>query len=190
MRTSPSNGPTLRKPTIRCSTGSLTRREKLSTTTRDYEDVHSKTDRIWLDANRSGCLLRHKKEQLDAWQVQDSQTVITSQEMKRLRGQQLELEMVRYDGTDAIGETAEILAEAGYDATSPKHATLASQVQRLLRERNQWLDSLGRVYQDYQHKLGELDSTTAASAKLVGDYRRLINRHIIWIRSGDPDQCW
>ena len=159
--------------------------EKLGTTMRGYEDVNSKITDYGLTPT-IGLLLRHKKEQLDAWQVQDSQTVITSQEMKRLRGQQLEFEMVRYDGTDAFGETAEILAEAGYDTTNPKHATLASQVQRLLGERKQWLDSLGRVYQDYQQKLSELDATTAASAKLARDYRALINRHIIWIRSGDP----
>ncbi len=46
--------------------------------------------------------------------------------------------------------------------------------------------ALQQGYQDYQQKLGELDSTTTASAKLTSDYRKLIDRHITWIRSGDP----
>ncbi len=42
---------------------------KLNTTTRDFEDVHSKLTKYGLTPT-IGLLLRHKKEQLDAWQVQ------------------------------------------------------------------------------------------------------------------------
>ncbi len=158
---------------------------KLLATTGDFEDVNSKLTKYGLTPT-IGLLLRHKKEQLDAWQVHDSQTFFASQELNRSRQKQLELEMVRYDGADAARETAEILADAGYDSTSFQHATLASQVHGLLLQRGQWLGSLQRGYQDYQQKLGEFDATATASAKLSSDYRKLIDRHITWIRSGDP----
>ena len=158
---------------------------KLDATTQDYEDVRLKLENYGLTPT-IGLLLRHKKEQLDAWQVQDSQAVLTSEQIQRLRQQQLQLEMIRYDGSDAFGETAEILALEGYDASNKENAHLASQVQRLLRERHQWIASLTRVYQDYRSKLGEMDSATTDSLKLTDDYRVLINRHITWIRSGEP----
>ncbi len=158
---------------------------KLSTATRDLEDVRSKLNHYGLTPT-IGLLLRHKKEQLDEWQIHDSLTLFANQELKRSRQSQLELEMVRYDGADAVGQTAEILSEAGLDQASFQYATVASQVQGLLYQRHGWLESLRQGYQDYQHKLGELDSATTASAKLTSDYRKLIDRHITWIRSGDP----
>ncbi len=158
---------------------------KLLATTRDFEDVSSKLTKYGLTPT-VGVLLRHKKEQLDAWQVNDSQTLFAGQELGRSRQKQLELEMVRYDGTDAVRESAEILSDAGYAPASAEHTTLAPQIQALLLHRSHWLAKLAQGYQDYQQKLGELDSTATASAKLTSDYRKLIDRHITWIRSGDP----
>lgn len=158
---------------------------KLNTTTRDFEDATAKLTKYGLTPT-VGLLLRHKKEQLDSWQVNDSQTLFASQELQRSRQLQLELEMVRHDGADAAAQSAEILADAGYDSKSFQHAPLASQVQDLLRQRHQWFVLLQRGYQEYQQKLGELDSAVTASAKLTSDYRKLIDRHITWIRSGDP----
>ena len=95
--------------------------------------------------------------------------------------------MVRYDGTDAVRANRRDPGRCGLRFEQvAEHATLASQVQGLLLQRSQWLDSLQQGYQDYQQKLGELDSATTASAKLTSDYRKLIDRHITWIRSGDP----
>tara|TARA_R110002049_G_scaffold285698_4_gene467161 strand:+ start:353035 stop:356340 length:3306 start_codon:yes stop_codon:yes gene_type:complete len=159
--------------------------DKLATTKFDYEDVKFKLSNDGLTPT-VGLLLRHKKEQLDTWQIQDSQAVLTSEEISNLRRRQLELEMVRFEGIDPVSEASEILSQAGYDERNPDVIALASQVQRLLRERQQWLASLRRVYEDYHGKLGQLDSATTASAKLASDYRQLIRRHIIWIRSGEP----
>lgn len=158
---------------------------KLDTTIRDFEDVTAKLDNHGLTPT-IGMLLRNKKEQLDRWQVHDSGTLLTSEELGRSRQEQLELEMVRYDGTDRIRQTAEILAVEGLDRESVQGSTAASQIQGLLHSRRQWLDSLQQGYQDYQQKLGELDAATTASATLATDYRKLIDRQITWIRSGDP----
>ncbi len=158
---------------------------KLSITSRHFNDVDAKISQYGLTPT-IGLLLQQKKEQLDASQVLDSQTIFTSQELGRSRQQQLELEMVRYDGSDAIRQAAAIMDDAGYDRASVQHGAVALQVQDLLRQRHQWLGLLQQGYQDYGQKLGELDSTTTASAKLTSDYRKLIDRHITWIRSGDP----
>jgi small-conductance mechanosensitive channel len=56
----------------------------------------------------------------------------------------------------------------------------------LLSERYWWITTLREGYQNYQEKLGELDATTTASRKLNADYRTFIERHITWIRSGEP----
>ncbi len=158
---------------------------KLNSTSRDLADVRAKLEHYGLTPT-VGLLLQHKKEQLDAWQVSDSSALLTTEELGRSRQQQLEVEMVRYDGADAVGHATEILAAAGLDASSYQHAALATQVQGLLYQRHQWLGGLRQGYEDYQHKLSEFDSTATASAKLTGEYRTLIDRHIIWIRSGNP----
>ena len=158
---------------------------KVERTTHDLQDVQAKLDRHGLTPT-VGLLLRHKKEQLDAWQIEDSQAGFVSQELQRCRDQQLALEMVRYDGSDPVKQTELILSEAGFDPTQMRHRSLEAQVGRLLRERHRRLLDLRKGYQDYQHKLGELDSATTASAQLTADYRRLIDRHIVWVRSGDP----
>lgn len=163
--------------------GSVT--AKLSATTNDYEEVRSKLDHYGLTPT-VGLLLRHKKEQLETWQVNDAALRYATDELSRSRQKQLELELVRYDGSDVSGQSATILAEAGIDSSSFQYASLAQQIQGLLYQRDQWLGSLQQGYHDYQQKLGELDSTIAASTKLANDYRTLIDRHITWIRSGDP----
>ena len=170
--------------------GSLSERvradtEKLSSTTRDLEDIQSKLKHYGLTPT-IGLLLQHKKGQLDQWQVQDWPTLFASEELKRSRQEQLELEMIRVDGDNPVGQTAEILSESGIDSSSPEYAQVASQVQGLLRQRNGWLAALRQGYQEYQQKLGELDATATASAALIQDYRKLIARHVTWIRSGEP----
>ncbi|TWU56671.1 putative MscS family protein.1 precursor [Rubripirellula tenax] len=158
---------------------------QLRSTQRDFDDVNSKITHYGLTPT-VGLLLRHKKEQLDLWQVQDSQTLYTSSELGRSRQKQLELEMVRHDGSDPTGQAKEILTSAGLHANNPERSTLSAQIQNLLDQRRSWLSSLQQGYQDYQHKLSELDSASTESAKLTDEYRQLIDRHVTWIRSGDP----
>ena len=158
---------------------------KLNATTGDFEDVNAKINQYGLTPT-IGLLLQQKKAQLELSQVQDSQTIYTSQELGRARQQQLEIEMVRHDGSNPVQQAAEIMAAAGYDRANHQNNAVALQLQDLLRQRHQWLGLLHQGYQDYGQKLGELDSTTAASSRLTSDYRKLIDRHITWIRSGDP----
>ncbi|TWU20307.1 Mechanosensitive channel MscK precursor [Novipirellula galeiformis] len=158
---------------------------KLNTTKSDLDDVRSKLEHYGLTPT-VGLLLRHKKEQLDAWQGNGSVTLFVTEELGRARQKQLEVEMVRYNGADASGQTTEILAEAGLDAASVQSMVLASQVRALLDQRREWLAALQQGYHDYQRKLAELDSTTTELAKLTREYRTLIDRHVTWIRSGDP----
>lgn len=157
---------------------------KLAATETEFEDINAKLTNYGLTST-IGMLLRHKKQQLNEWQVHDSQALYASQQLQVSRQRQLQLEMVQYDGSEPIAQATEILAEAGYDYSSPENAGLVSQIQSLLTQRREWIDSLEQGYQDYRQKLGELDSATVASSKLTRDFRRLIDRHVMWIRSDD-----
>ncbi|MDA8743739.1 mechanosensitive ion channel [Rubripirellula amarantea] len=159
--------------------------EKLESTRNDFETVNAKLTHYGLTPT-IGTLLRHKREQLDQWQVDDSQTLFASDELKRSRQRQLELEMVDYDGSDPAAQTATLMTDAGYNSATIERSSLAAQIEGLLMQRSQWLHALQQGYEDYQAKIGELDSISTASVELTSDYRTLIDQHVIWIRSGDP----
>lgn len=158
---------------------------KLGAATRDFDDIGSKLTQYGMTPT-IGLLLSHKKSQLEDWQVDGSAGHFVNGDLKRSREKQLENEMVVYDGSDVARQTSEILALAGYNSTRADTAQVASQVQSLLRERREWLLLLSQGYNDYRQKLGELDSASTAFVKLTSDYRKLINRHVTWIRSGEP----
>lgn len=157
----------------------------LDSTTRDYNDVSRKIEDYGLTPT-IGILLRNKRDQLDQWQADDSQALFSSQELGRSRQEQLELQMVHFDGSDVQSQTREILRSTNVDIDGYSDRNIVAATTDLLRDRRAWLDSLRQGYQDYQQKLGELDSATTASAKLSQDYRKLIDRHVTWIRSGEP----
>ncbi|EMI51978.1 mechanosensitive ion channel domain-containing protein [Rhodopirellula sallentina] len=158
---------------------------KLDRTTTDLNDITAKLHHYGLTPT-IGMLLRSRREQLDQWQVDDSSNLFAGQELARSRAQQLEIEMVRHDGSHPELHARELLDAAGIASATSDYPRLNYQLQDLLEERHQWLASLKQGYQDYQQKLGELDSTTAAAASLADRYRALIDRHITWIRSGNP----
>lgn len=158
---------------------------KLTVTQRDLDDVTAKLDHYGLTPT-IGQLLRNKKEQIHQWRVRDSVDHFTNDEFARSRQQQLELEMVRYDGSEPVTQTASILTDAKMTSTNAANATVRSQVDELLRGRHRWLTALKQGYQDYQTKLGELDSASNASIELTDRYAKLIDQHVIWIRSGNP----
>jgi len=158
---------------------------KLNSAIHDYEDVGSKLLQHGLTPT-IGLLLSHKKSQLEDWQVDGAAGHCVNDEIQRSRSKQLGNGMVQYDGRDVARQTAEILASSGFGPTEIEYAQLASQIQPLLQERSEWLHLLTRGYDDYRQKLGELDSTSTAFDKLISDYRQRIDRHVTWIRSGDP----
>jgi potassium efflux system protein len=157
---------------------------KLKGTSRDYDEVQTKIANYGLTPT-VGLLLQQKKQQLDAWQVNDSSILFATKELDRTRQEQLELDIIRFNGRDPVNQAAELLREAGHDANQFQNVSLVSQLQSLLYQRSQWLDTLQQGYQDYQQKLSELDSAAIAFNKLTNEYRTLISRHIIWIRSDD-----
>lgn len=158
---------------------------KLHTTSADLDDITAKIEHYGLTPT-IGLLLRSKQDQLDQWQVRDSSNAFASEDLARSRALQLAIEMVEYDGGDVIKQSEELLAATAATAHHPESLETKPQLQSLLRERHQWLAALRQGYEVYQQKLGELDAVTRASTVLTSDYRKLVDRHIIWIRSGDP----
>ncbi len=158
---------------------------QLDSVKQDYDDVGSKLRQHGLTPT-IGLLLTNKKSQLDGWQIDGSSSHWMNGEIQYSRERQLANELLSHDGSNVTRQTSQILAASGMDVSRPEHAQLAAQVQSLLQERWEWLRSLTQGYNDYQQKLGELDSTSTALDKLTSDYRKLINRHVTWIRSMDP----
>ena len=172
---------------------------KYDATLRDLHDVDAKLNQYGLTTT-IGQLLQSKKQQLSDWQVKDSTSLFVSEELARTRQEQLDLELhtqqnqtqpsqANADSTrrNAVNlEAARLLAGAGLDATDIKNTSRLNRVGNLIEERHRWVADLRTGYRDYQSKLGELDSVTTKSAAVANDYRRLINRHITWVRSDDP----
>src|SRR5690606_2022927 len=130
---------------------------KLDATARELDDITAKIEHYGLTPT-IGLLLRNKQDQLDKWQVRDSTNSLASEDLARSRDLQLAIEMVDYDGSDAVSQSEQLLrTSAGTTQGSPSPATKL-QLQRLLRERYQWLTALRQGYEDYQQKLGELDT--------------------------------
>ncbi|MGB7348154.1 MAG: mechanosensitive ion channel domain-containing protein [Pirellulaceae bacterium] len=151
----------------------------------DYDDVDAKLNHYGLTST-VGQLLQSKKQQLGEWHILDSQTLSVAEELAQSRQDQLDLEMNRTEGTNIKAEAARLLANAGVDGSKFINNATANRLSELLIERERWVADLRRGFQDYQTKLGELDSVTTELAVLTKDYRKLIDRHITWIRSGDP----
>lgn len=152
---------------------------------RDYKDVGANLNHYGLTPSM-GLLLSHKKSQLEDWQIASSAAHRVDDEIQRSRERQLQNEVVTYDGSDVQRQTSDILARSGQQAARSGDSLLVSQIQTLLRERNHWLQSLTRGYNEYRQKLGELDAAAMAFAQLTSEYRQLINRHVTWIRSIEP----
>ncbi len=157
---------------------------RLQSANRDYLDVSSK-----LQQNQTtlaiGQLLSHKRNQLEDWLVDGSSVHFLNDDVIHARQKQVESKLHGYDGKDVVRQTNEILVALRLDPNNVENAGVTSQIQSLLRERNEWLTQLKQGYNDYRHKLGDLDSISTAFSKLIADYRELIDRHVIWIRSND-----
>ncbi|TWU36683.1 Mechanosensitive channel MscK precursor [Novipirellula aureliae] len=173
---------------------------KLNDTRQDLEDIRLKIDHYGLSPT-IGLLLQQKKEQLDAWMIEDSQSLFTSEELKRARSEQLELDMIHFDGSNPITQADELLAgepktaeRLTDNATNPsrfqrsadRHLSLNADIRQLLTQRYEWLKLLRQGYQEYQQKLGQLDTANTATRTIFSEYSRLIHQNILWIRSGEP----
>ncbi len=157
---------------------------RLQAATRDYNDVNSK-----LQQNQTtlviGQLLSHKRNQIEDWLVDGSAIHYLNDDLIQSRQKQLESKLLGYDGKDVVRQTNEILAALQIDSNNVNNSGVAAQIQSLLRERSDWLKLLKQGQNDYQQNLGDLDSISSSLGKLISDYRALINRHVIWIRSND-----
>lgn len=158
---------------------------KLHATSADLDDITGKIEHYGLTPT-IGLLLRSKQDQLDQWQVRDSSNALASEDLAQSRALQLAIEMVEYNGGDVIKQSERLLAATSATTQRPESVATKLQLQALLRERHQWLAALRQGYENYQQKLSELDTVTRASTVLTSDYRKLVDRHIIWIRSGKP----
>ncbi len=160
-------------------------KSKLDLATRDFDDVNASLRQHGITP-AIGLLLNHKKGQLEDWQVDGSESHYVNEEMQRSHLKQSSNEMLEYDGSDVTRQASAILFASGYGASSSEHRRLVSQIESLLRDRHTWLQLLSQGHNDYRQKLGELDSTSTAFAKLTTAYRQFINRQVVWIRNNEP----
>ncbi|MCA9135816.1 MAG: mechanosensitive ion channel [Planctomycetales bacterium] len=159
--------------------------QKLSDIRSDYESVSGKLAEYGLTPT-IGLLLRHRKEQLDSWQTQDNENYFARAELRRTQQDALELELI-LGGEDQIEQQAQQLVAASDEVRSNAQSTLLQQqVVDLLRQRAHLVNELKGYYRTYHQDLDRLDSTASAISTLTADFRKLINRHATWIRSGEP----
>ncbi len=159
-------------------------KDRLQSATRDYRGVQWELHQHATTA-ALGQLLRHKRKQLDDWQVEGTSVSYSNDDLIENQQRQLDGKLLEYDGRDVVGQANEILAVLRADLSSGDRTRLTPQIQSLLRERSEWLIMLKQGYNDYRQMLGDLVSVSASLNKLLGDYRKLINRHVIWIRSNE-----
>ncbi|MEM9367317.1 MAG: mechanosensitive ion channel domain-containing protein [Planctomycetota bacterium] len=153
--------------------------QKLFQIRSDYESVNEKLMEYGLTPT-IGLLLQHQKQQLDYWQTQDNETQFARTELRRTQQAALELELIPTKVT--VGDPMELLAWTLSETVS-RDATQAEQ--HLLHQRSLLATQLKQDYRLYHHDLDALDSAASASLETAQDFRKLIQQHVIWIRSGD-----
>lgn len=157
--------------------------KRVQTTTLDLEDADAKLKQYGLTPT-IGLLLRHKKEQLGRWRASD-ETIYSNQVLADIREQQLALELIIVDGSRPFEQAAELLEASGIPVEHRNWQSIRNRAADLLRRRFRWINQLRNLYSDYHTQLGRLESAKQILTQVSADYRRLIDRHIIWIRSGE-----
>lgn len=140
----------------------------------DYQSVSGKLAEYGLTPT-IGLLLQHRKEQLDSWQTQDNENHFARAELQRTQQEALELDLFVGGESQAeqlVGQSSDPL--------------LRQQVTDLLANRSQLVSELKGLYRQYHQDLDRLDSAASATSATTAEFRKLINRHVTWIRSGDP----
>lgn len=158
--------------------------QRVQTTTLDLEDADTKLKQYGLTPT-IGLLLRHKKEQLTRWRASGVATTYSNQVLADIREKQLALELITVDGSRPFEQAADQLAAIGIAQTDRAWEPLRNQTADLLRRRYRWIRDLRSIYSEYHTQVGRLESAKQALAEIGTDYRRLIDRHIVWIRSGE-----
>ncbi|QDV40841.1 Miniconductance mechanosensitive channel MscM precursor [Stieleria neptunia] len=151
----------------------------------DYRSVSGKLAEYGLTPT-IGLLLRHRKEQLDSWQTQDNENHFARAELQRTQQEALELELIPGGEGQLQQQADQMLAESGEASGQPATPLLRQQVFDLLNQRSRLVAQLKQSYRQYHHDLDRLDSTASATSATTAEFRKLINRHATWIRSGDP----
>ncbi len=155
----------------------------LATTEREFQDVREKLEEFGLSPT-VGLLLQNKKEQLYRTRLTDQATRFAANEMAATRQKQAQLETVVYNGADPHAQSHSLLASLAQPIQLDAQSQLSPMLIEHLKQRHEWLQTLRQGYHDYQQKLSQLDSSLVAQTRLTDEYRRLIDRKIIWIRSG------
>ncbi|MDV6030059.1 MAG: mechanosensitive ion channel [Phycisphaera sp. RhM] len=159
--------------------------QKLDDIQSDYQSVSGKLAEYGLTPT-IGLLLRHRKEQLDSWQTQDNENHFARSELQRTQQEALELELILGGEGQLQQQADQMLAETGDAGGQPPTPLLRQQVLDLLTHRSQLVTQLKQSYRRYHRNLDRLDSTASATRATTAEFRKLINRHATWIRSGDP----
>ncbi|QEG02133.1 Miniconductance mechanosensitive channel MscM precursor [Stieleria maiorica] len=151
----------------------------------DYQSVSGKLAEYGLTPT-IGLLLRHRKEQLDSWQTQDNENHFARAELQRTQHEALELELMPVGEGQLQQQADQMLAQSTATGRPTETPLLRQQVIDLLSQQMQLVTELKSGYRTYHHDLDRLDSTASATSATTAEFRKLINRHATWIRSGDP----
>ncbi|TWU05006.1 mechanosensitive ion channel domain-containing protein [Stieleria varia] len=150
----------------------------------DYLSVSGKLAEYGLTPT-IGLLLRHRKEQLDSWQTQDNESHFARSELSRTQQEALELELLATGEGQEEVQADRLMAQSVHGSNLQNDAVLRQQVIDLLRQRTFLVNELKNQYRSYHHYLDQLDSAASATSTKTAEFRKLIDRHATWIRSGE-----
>ena len=163
----------------------------------DASDRYRSTEQQFLDASSKleeygltptiGLVLRHKREQLIRQQARDSSMSTIRDNLQKVRQQQLALEMLPLDGSRPDWQTDQWLADHGspHQIVGQTESPIRYDVRELLARRHRWVTALKDAFAEYHRGVDELDSSIRAFGQLSRQYRKLIDRHVIWIRDSE-----
>ena len=152
---------------------------------RDLQSVSAKINEYGMTPT-IGLLLRHRQQQLDTWQTQDNETLFARSELGKAQRAELYLELLANPDESVEKRADSMLRGMGMIESGNEYRLRRPPLIRLLDERLQLVAQLKSDYRQYHHDLDVLDSTASASGTVTADYRKLIRKHVTWIRSGEP----
>lgn len=162
-----------------------TANDKLADIQNDFQSVNGKLTEYGLTPT-IGLLLRHRKEQLDSWQTQDNENHFARAELRRTQQEALELELILGSEGQTEQQADQLLSQSADLGNSAQPTVLRQQIIDLLYQRAHLVNELKGYYRTYHQDLDRLDSTASAISSVTAEFRKLINRHATWIRSGEP----
>jgi potassium-dependent mechanosensitive channel len=87
-----------------------------------------------------------------------------------------------------LRERIYLALETGADLSAAERAATVAEADRILNDRSTLLESLSRAYSETTAQIVDLDQAYRAQADVAGNFRALLDRNLVWMKSHRPLQ--